>query len=286
MPSPRAQRIISVSRPRWGLGNRVRSLLGARALAGAQHRALLYTWPTGRHFGASMNDLWRFDAKRVPSVVSLALSPRYPYRGAELDWMDAHRNEAIWQIRTGHELELPTGIDWTDELRHLRPTPAVERRVVDFFHAHLAEGPYVGVMVRAHNVSHAQTREHSPVSWYLERLREIRDERPEIPFFVSCDVPAVQQRLIGELGNAYGLDDKGGYNTREGLRSAVADLYLLASSAHLVGPHYSSFPELAMHLAAPHVALETSQTGPWAKSASAKLTSAADPTRPWLRPRR
>lgn len=284
MPSARSRWVNSVSRPRWGLGNRVRSLLGARALATAHDRTLLYTWPTGRHFGASMDDLWRFDVRRVPTAVSVALTPWYPYRGPDLDWMDAHHDEAIWQIRTGHELELPTGIDWTDDLRMLRPTSVVEQRVADFHRAHLAARPYVGVMVRAHNVSHAQTREHSPVSWYLDRLRQIRAERPDIVFFVSCDVPAVQRRLISDIGNAYGLDDKGGYNSRDGLRSAVADLYLLAGSAHLVGPHYSSFPELAAHLGGPQLHLETSQT-PWASLGSTRLTCVDDPTRPWLRSR-
>jgi hypothetical protein len=283
---PRTPSIISCARPRWGLGNRLRSLLGARALAGSEQRTLLYAWPTGRHFGARLTDLWQFDAPQVSTALSAALSWRYPYRGADLDWLDDARGDWLWQIRTGHELQLPAGLDWTEDLRRLRPTRAVAQRVATFFEDHLSGRPYLGVMVRAHEVSHAETRQHSPVAWYLARIRQIRNDRPQLPIFLSCDVPEVQHRLLAEFGNAYALDDKGGYNTRVGLQSAVVDLYLLASAAHLVGPHYSSFPELALHLAAPHVRLETSQTGPWGELASADLTYGEDPTRPWLRPGR
>jgi hypothetical protein len=58
--------------------------------------------------------------------------------------------------------------------------------------------------------------------------------------------------------NVTTVGDKGGYNSLPGLRAAVADLYLLASSAYIVGPYLSSFVELAWILGGKSQVLENS----------------------------
>jgi hypothetical protein len=256
--------VLASVRLHAGLGNRVRALLGAKSLAELEHRRLVYCWPTGKPFGARLTDLWAFDAPRVPTAVGRVLAVRYPYRDPGLEWLDAEaRRERIWQIRTGSTLSLPPeATPWLDHLRALRPAPAVAERVRSFFDEHLRGRAYVGVMIRAHAVSHTITQQHSPVEWFVTRMKEIRASHPDVAFFVSCDVPEVQQRVVAQFEDAVGLTDKGPYNSRAALVSSVADLYLLASSAHVLAPHYSSFPELAQYLAGDRLRLETSVTGP------------------------
>ena len=149
-----------------------------------------------------------------------------------------------------------------ERLRRLAPVDGIAERILAFHTRHLAGEPYVGVMVRAHAVSNAQTLEHSPLEWYIERMRRLQDERPGVRFFVSADTPAAQAAVLSAISTAVALDDKGGYNTAAALRSSVVDLYLLASAGHLIGPYYSSFPEVAQQLAGPWLRLETSGSSP------------------------
>ncbi|MBO0901673.1 hypothetical protein J1G43_17060 [Cellulomonas sp. zg-ZUI22] len=283
--------VVSVMPRHAGLGNRMRALLGARSLARREARGFAYVWPTGRSFGAQLRDLWDDDARddaardparddalrRLPGVAHRALRLRYPHRDWSLHWLDDARDERVWLVRTGHALVLPDDAQpWPHLLRELRPAPAVADRVVRLARR-LAGEPYVGVMVRAHHASHPETLRWSPVGWFVERMRRIEQEQPGVRFLLSCDVPRVQHELLAAFPGAVAQDDKGAYNSRHGLVAAVADLYLLAGASHLLGPHYSSFPELAVHLAGPPLVLETSRTptrdGP-------PLVTVPDPLRP------
>lgn len=270
-----------------GLGNRVRVLLASKSLAEHEGRRLLYTWPTGDNFGPKFSELWAVDdGETIPRVLSKALSVRYPYGDEKLEWLtDEARQRKVLQILTGGILDLPSGArSWTDELRALRPVPQISDQVSAFHAHHLAGTPYIGVQIRAHAVSHEITKQASPVEWFVGRMREIREQHPDVPFFLSCDVPEVQARIEGEFDRCHGLTDKGPYNSTQAVRSSIADLYLLASSGYLLGPHNSSFIHLAEYLSGDVLALETSVKTP--ADGGVDFISAGsppDPTRPHLR---
>lgn len=278
--------VIAHTRKYHGLGNRVRSVVGSRVLARAESREFAYVWPVGRLFGARFDELWDVHDRTVPPSVSRALALRYPFRdNLARSWVgEQTRQERVWQIRTPHALELPDGMpDWTDDLRRLRPAPAVEAMVRDFHSTRLAGRPYLGVMVRTHPHSHQETLSASPVEWYVDRLLSIQRDHPDLAFFVSADTPEGMDRLRAAVPGCVGLSDKGEYNSRRALQASVADLYLLAASAHIIGPHYSSFTELAQNIGGPQLRLETSRTTPDVALESGGLTVAMDPTRPHLR---
>lgn len=269
-----------------GLGNRVRVVLGAQILAEREDRRLLYVWPTGRAFGPTFTQLFDFEGGRpVSRVTSKVLARRYPYRDATLGWLDdGTRRERLWQIKTGGALELPDGSEtWGDRLRGLRPVADVAARIKRLYGAELAGEPYVGVMIRAHEVSHPETKRASPVDWFVDRMKAIREERPGVRFFVCCDVPEVQERVMATIGGCVGQRDKGGYNTVEGVKSSLVDLYLLASSQRLVAPHFSSFIHMAQHLGGDAVPIETSRTDGLEGSGRDELVPVVDPLRPWSR---
>ncbi len=243
-----------------GLGNRVRVVLGAKSLAALEGRAFYYVWPTGAEFGPHMWQLWESVPRRTVSrATSRLLALRWHYDDESLDWLDEpKRREHLWQIRTGSEIRLPADArPWVEELRALTPVAAIADRVRAEFDAHLRGAPYVGVMVRAHAVAHAKTRDSSPVDWFVERMHELRAAAPDIRFFLSCDTTEVQRDVIARVPGCFAFDDKGAYNSVEGVRSALADIYLLASSQHLLGPHFSSFVELSQHLSGDRLRLET-----------------------------
>lgn len=275
--------VIAAPRPFHGLGNRVRVVLGARSLARHVDRDFAYTWPLGARFGARFDELWDIPDRRISPLSSRLRALRHPYRGEDLSWMAAAVRERVWQIRTAHALRLPEGATpWGEELQTLRPVTALADRISSFHAAHFGAGPYVGVMVRTHPISNTQTLQHSPIEWYLERMGDIRRQRPDVRFFVSADTPEGQARLIAEVPDSFALNDKGDYNSKAALLSSVVDLYLLAGSGHILAPHYSSFPEVAQKLAGPRLRLETSMSGietTW--KPGDPLTTVADPLRPF-----
>jgi hypothetical protein len=213
------------------------------------------------------------------------LAKRYPYVDASLNWLDDRkRDERLWQIRTGSEIQLPPEArPWVEAYRKLTPVDAIAGAVTGFFDRELRGEPYVGVMIRAHSVSHAATRATSPVEWFEARMRRIAEERPGTRFFVSCDVPEVQERICRTIPGSIGQVDKGSYNSVAGVQAAVADLYLLAGSGYLLGPHFSSFLHLAQHLAADRIAIETAVKDEPLTVDPTPLGLVADPLQPAVR---
>jgi len=276
--------VIAAPRRYHGLGNRVRVVLGARSLARHVGREFAYVWPLGSAFGARFDELWDIRDRRISGLSSWLRSFRHPYRNENLSWMTTAADERVWQIRTAHALRLPDGArPWGEELQTLQPVPTLADRIASFHAANFGAAPYVGVMVRTHPISNAQTLTHSPIEWYLGRMREIRNQRPGVRFFVSADTPEGQDRILNEVPHSFALSDKGDYNSKAALLSSVVDLYLLAGAGHILAPHYSSFPEIAQQLAGPRLRLETSMSGAdTILRLEDPLTAVADPLRPFV----
>jgi hypothetical protein len=265
-----------------GLGNRMRALCGAAVLADRWGRRLEYRWPVGRGFEPRLDQLWTTPWTPVGPARALTRRLGGERHTERLEALDTTTSRPLY-IRTKHALRLPAGFDdWGTALRRAAVVEEVARRVETTW-AGLQAEPYVGVMVRAHALAHDKTKDASPIGWYVDRLRRIREEHPSIPFFVSTDDPSAVSLLADEFDDVRAQDDKGRYNSVEGVQAAVADLYLLASSAHIVGPYWSSFVTMAEKLA-PGVGSENSRglTGPSMPGPGA-LTRAADPLRPWER---
>jgi hypothetical protein len=270
--------LVAVTGRYHGLGNRMRVVLGARSLAEYEGRSFAYVWPTGHEFGARLDELWEFDAPRWSEARSRALAAVSPYRDGSLVWLDDEAlREGVWQIRTPHALALPAGAaDWTAALRELEPVPEVRERIAALAAASDSR-PYLGVMIRAHTIAHDATLRESPVEWYLDRIAEIRAARPDLGLYVAADTDAAFERVAERFPDCAGQTGKGPYNSRSALQAAVADLYLLAGSCHILGPHYSSFPELARHLSDDAIALETSTSAPETRFEAQGLSSGPAP---------
>ena len=277
--------VIACPKKFHGLGNRLRLVLGSESLAEWTGRSFAYSWPVGRAFGARLDELWRYDRPTISGPRARLLTLRHPYRREDLTWMPDAADDRVWMMRTPHALRLPAGATpWGQRFRELELVSDLATRVTAFHAAHLAGGPYIGVMVRTHPVSNAQTLERSPLSWFIDRMAQARRERPDVPFFVSADTTEGQRAILDAFPRSYALADKGAYNTEAALRSSVVDLYLLAGAGHVLGPHYSSFPELSQQLAGVSLRLETSMTSAEARlDADGPLEWVDDPLHPFLR---
>lgn len=276
-PHPVTVRVMS------GLGNRMRALCGSMSLAAAAERPLLYRWPTSATFEPRLTDLWAEPGRRIGAAEEIYRRTRSRRFDERLDRFQLSDGRA-WYVRTKHALALPEGVDdWGVSLRSLEAVPAVNDRVLGFWEEHLATSPYVGIMIRASAATHEKTKAASPVTWYEGRMRGILEWWPDVTFFVSTDDTSVADRLQRTFERVHVLPDKGAYNSVRGVQSAVADLYLLASSSGVLGPYWSSFAMMAKQLA-PTLTLEDSATGTAEQfQPSSQLTSALDPTHPWIR---
>lgn len=270
-------RLIVASRPLHGLGNRVRLVLSGQALAQATGRRFDYHWPVGSGFGARLTDLWEFQDS-LPATTDLAFRIVAPYRDPAALLRDpGARRLPIWHIRSGNALPVPDGApDWHAAFASLRLRPGLAAAVRQLHTREFGALPYVGVMVRTHRNAHVQTKLHSPLEWYVERMRELQREHAGIRFYLSCDTPEAEAVLKEQFAGAASLQKSGAYNSRAAIEEAVVDLYLLASSCHILGPHFSSFPELAHFLTVGQVPLETSVGDSFAQVRPALSLSVAD----------
>lgn len=255
---PRMKSIIAYNGADAGLGNRVRVTIGAANLADSENRSFYYVWPRSEKFQPAFDELWDWERGRVVSrAFSRGLAKATGYYNAELTDIRKDADRRVWQIRTGAQLQVPDDVTpWYETFRTLTPSPAIQSLVTGTFDASLRGRAFVGVQVRAHAVSHHITKESSPLEWYTNRMDEFVREHGEVAFYISCDVPEVKRDLLAKYPGSVALETNAPYNSTEAVQYAVADLYLLASSNRILGPHYSSFVEMAEFLSHPDVETE------------------------------
>lgn len=253
-----ASSLVAVNGAWAGLGNRIRFTLSAEAIAEAEGRDFAYVWPTSPGlFEPELTDLWAYPAPQLPwgSVVPTMTEHRahLSRQGTLTDL----RKMNDWVILGSSALHCD-GREraWESRLPELVPVPAIDDQV----NRTQSQLPptYIGVQVRASRTSHPATLEASPASWFHTRMAELVRADPATHFFLSCDDPATELRIRETIPNVTSLATKGGFNTVDGVRAAVADLYLLAGSTHLLGPYLSSFVELAWILGGKSQTLENS----------------------------
>jgi hypothetical protein len=270
-----------------GLGNRMRSLLGAKELADSRGWRFSYTWDNhSAALTAQLHELWDQDFDRSSRLATMvrSLPSRTFLSGDERTWPSEADGWRRIDVKTGDYIVDRHGskLDWGKQFRQLRPAREVVRRINQVSES-LGSAEFVGVMIRAHEASHPKTKEFSPVSWYENRMRELLEAAPQLKFYLSCDVPEVAEALVSKFPNAVTQRDKGGYNTTTGTQAAVADIYLLAASGGILRPYWSSFTTMSSELADQALVLEDSQSEV-ALSEQTLVPRAVDPLRPWERP--
>lgn len=256
--APAGATLLATNLSYAGLGNRMRFTLSALSLATSTGRNFCYAWPQTDMFQPPLTDLWQFEHPEISWAEATEAAKSHPYIGKS---EDLKTENPFWHLRSGNSLTIPNGAQtWFERLRGLTPSDAIRARIEASFDD-LRGAPYVGVSIRAHEQSHAKTKEASPTSWYLNRMAEIVARFPNMKFFISCDVPEVQAQIIAAYPTSVGLTDKGGYNSAEGVIAGVVDLYLLASSSYMIVPYWSSFPIMAWELTGRRITMETSRAG-------------------------
>gem|GEM_PF-1080632 len=251
-PEPGGPQLIAHVPLQAGLGNRIRFILSAHCVADHVGRSFAYYWPIGSTFGAKFSQLWEYSAAELSTP-----EPEPPLQSwSDVDF-DAGTGPEVISLEAAREITPPDGADrWEQRLAALELAPPLARaseRIVDQL-----GGQFVGVQIRLHcTLARSVSMRNSPISWYVQRMNELRAEAPETRFFISCDNPLAQAYVLGAFPDAVALA-KHGYNSVSGLVDAVVDLSVLSRSEHILAPSMSSFAYLAWAMGGMRQDMETS----------------------------
>jgi len=265
MTAINSERSLVISlRPGSGLGNRVRALLSAAAIAESENRDFYYHWPITPSFGAQATELW----SSIPGIRLDEPGPEPMVVDTQVDgkWQPASimhlREESLISVNTAYSLRGWGGErDWTEVLADLAVSSEVDELVSHTIGTGMTmEDPVVGVQVRAHpTLTHPLTMEKSPVGWFIHRMLELREQNDSTRFFVSADTREAEAEIVAAVPNVSVIPKVGKYNSRQGLIESVADLQVLSKTSRILAPYWSSFAYLAWYMSGRSIPIETSQ---------------------------
>ena len=268
-----------------GLGNRLRSIASAAAIAERCDRELVVVWQPDHHCDCELSDLFEYEGSVLnESFANSALKEgmRF-YNYMEIE--DHAEKDALIEVdhlhdvyaRSAYVLNSPLS-NWDAENKFLRRlTPVVEVRdlvasvVSPRFdvsaHVRMVGGskyehlPYESVANWTEK-SHEQIsfwRQKSHFSHFMKRIDSLINEGRAETVFLAADM----QHTYEEFSERYG--DRVTYLRRElfdrsaqQLRFSLADALLLGRAPLLLGSTWSSFSELAIRLTQREIVVEMS----------------------------
>ncbi|MEQ8403757.1 MAG: glycosyltransferase [Oceanicaulis sp.] len=282
-PGPRRDQRKLIVDAQHGLGNRLRAIGSAAAVAHAEDRELVIVWREDHHCQCRFDELFDHDgavlddyeiaqtAGLVDVVNYMEVEP-----GASKDAPVAPHRDRDLYFRSAYVMNHPAS-HWEAEnrfLRSLAPAAAITdlldavRSPNDVgVHVRMAGGPRFEHLPwesprnwtpEAHQTV-ADWRARSHPDRFIARLDALLDEEGVDTVFVAADLPETYARFIERYGNrAACLNRRCNDRSREQLRYALADAILLSRSKRLLGSTWSSFSELAMRLAPERMPVEMS----------------------------
>lgn len=267
-----------------GLGNRLRALGSAGAIARATGRELVVVWEPDHHCEGRLSDLFNYDGavieesflndarKRGDTVLNYMEIEDDAVKGAPLALQGGRDAYA----RSAYVLMHPDS-HWDSEnafLRELVPAEPVRRLI-----ASVPEHRDIGLHIRMEGApgtdtnsydrrenwtaeGHAEIhhwRSASHYSNFLRRLDPLLAEQPQLKLFLAADLPETYEAMRSVLGNRVTMLERGLYDrSTEQLHYALADMLCLARCQRFFGSHWSSFSELAIRLSGDIIAHEMS----------------------------
>lgn len=260
---------------RHGLGNRLRAIASAAAIAEATDRALVIIWEPDHHCGARMTDLFRHPGP----VIETPFADLFARRGGIFhNYMEVEPGAAkdapvLAQdpggdvyVRSAYPLAGPHRAPARELafLQALVPVPEVLELVRTVrrpnrvaVHVRMAGGP--GHDHLRHEApdnwtprDHAEIaawRARSHASRFVARLDALIADGGAETVFLAADLPDTYALFAGRYGDRVAWLARRHFDrSAEQLRHALADMLLLGAADHFLGSGWSTFSELAVML--------------------------------------
>mmetsp|Transcript_5127 Transcript_5127/g.15341 ORF Transcript_5127/g.15341 Transcript_5127/m.15341 type:complete len:688 (-) Transcript_5127:1761-3824(-) len=269
-----------------GLGNRIRALGSAMAVAKNTGRVLVVIWEKDRHCEASFSDLFSNDFPVIEKMIAEA--PFTPFREKDGAWNyvnvynymelepGAKKNELVTASPGKHVYYKGAYImsagklsSWNGdnaELQKLVPSDDVQTIIdrmedIDFkrvVSVHIRnrglDTDIEGVdSKKEYTKDGAKTmdfwRSKSNYKNFVAKMKEILRESPDTLFYLSSDTVEVLQVMKNLFpGRVYVTERTCDSRSGDCAKYALADLYLLSKGRVVLGSNWSSFTEAAQRL--------------------------------------
>ena len=283
---------VQLSRPRLfvdaqhGLGNRMRAIGSAAAIAAASDRELVIVWQPDDHCDGHFSDLFTYDGAVLDTrfVESAALQgcDVYNYMPNE----PGSQKDAPIRLDTSRDIYARGAFvfssphsTWESENRFLQTLIPVEPirdlvasvRQPNALSAHVRMEAGAGLdhntydrpenwRAEDHTLIH-EWRAKSHFSRFLNRIDTLIGQGRADGIFLAADLPATYAEFQHHYGDRLAWLPRSLYDrSAEQLHYALADAILLSRSPLLLGSTWSSFSELAMRLARQGISIEMSGT--------------------------
>lgn len=257
-----------------GLGNRLRAIGSAAAIARATGREMVVVWQPDHHCDGRMSDLFDHDG----AVIEESFAEEAGRQGATvLSYMEIEpgaTKDAPLHLVAGRDAYVRSAFvinhpasTWDSEnvlLQALRPNQAVRALMAGVpdhrdigLHIRMegAPGTDTNSYDRAENWS-AQSHEainlwrgKSHYSRFLKRLEGLLAEAPEAKLFLAADLPETYAAFAQSYGPRVAWLERAVYDrSAVQLQYALADILLLARCETFLGSNWSSFSEVALRM--------------------------------------
>lgn len=257
-----------------GLGNRLRAIGSAAAIARATGRELVIVWEPDLHCEARLGDLFDYagpvlEHSLPPDGTKTRVSYMEMEPGAAKDAPLILTEGQDAYVRSAFVLRHPAS-HWGPDvafLRALQPSPEVMALVRG--HSQNRPRPQIGIHIRMDGA--AGTTPHSydsPENWaadshaaiqhwrgqshhdrFIARTRVLLDANRQAQAFLAADTAASYAAFEAAFGDRVTRLDRPVYDrSAVQLQYALADVLLLARAQHFLSSQWSSFSELVMRL--------------------------------------
>jgi glycosyltransferase involved in cell wall biosynthesis len=267
-----------------GLGNRLRAIASAAAIAEATQKELVIVWEPDHHCQAKFSDLFNYHGPVIEASFikdSTGLCDRvYNYMTAE---SGACKNEPIdlglkgsLYLRSAFTLNAQVS-HWDSEnafLRSLRAHDFIQGLISAVHqpndlsvHVRMAGGKEYEHLAYENQSNWteedhreiAKWRQKSHFSVFFKRIDQLLQEGTMSSIFLAADLPETYDAFRQRYGDKVNwLPRNKNDRSTEQLRFALADAILLSRSKMLLGSTWSSFSELALRFADPNIRKEMS----------------------------
>lgn len=256
-------------KPIGGIGNRLRVISSALALAEQTNHSLRVVWDSNPELNCAYKDLFspnpcfeivetseplflrRFN--KLMAMFSTLVRLPYPpvYNRTVYQWeIDKRKRQGFNFYSLGRNKSLMIAANGSFIVennfnRFFLPLPIIQNevdRIVAQFNEHT-----VGIHIRRSD--NKLSIQVSPLEAFTSRMREILDKEPQAKFFVSTDCLETGMELQEKFGDAIQFRGKECKRDEvEGIQEALVDIICLSKTRYIIGSYWSSFSQIAATL--------------------------------------
>ena len=251
--------------PMGGLANRMRSMLSAYSLACQVGSDLRVVWLRDKGLNARFSDLFepvnQLDVEEVPGWKSVCylppmkrnlFIPKLLQLGYEQIFFDdrlaalQQYPQRLEEMVADKRVLIGSGLGFYPADSSLYTAFFVPRdEITEMIDSTLSKLPSNVVGVHIRRTDNAESIRRSPLDAFVSRMREFRDSH----FYLATDSEEVRVQLEQLFpGRIITSGRPASRGTLQGMKDAVAEMFILSKTSYFLGSSYSSFSDIILEM--------------------------------------